>query len=326
MTALAGRSVLCTGATGSFGHAFVKRALAAGVRRLVVYSRDELKQAQMVRLFPDDRLRCFIGDVRDADRLRLAMQGIEVCVHAAALKRIETCENEPSEAIATNILGTQNVARAAAEAGVERALFLSTDKSAQPETLYGFTKGTAERAWARWNVYSAGHRTRYACTRYGNVLASRGSVVELWRRQKAANEPLTLTSETASRFWMTMADAVTLVTTALHQMRGGEIFVPRIGSSTVLDLARAIAGPGLYAPGHTVTGLLPAEKEHETLITPDEGRHTYDGGAHLVIEPENRSWGPQPPSDLPRVPEGFTYRSDTNPQQLTLDDLRRMLL
>jgi UDP-N-acetylglucosamine 4,6-dehydratase len=187
------------------------------------------------------------------------------------------------------------------------------------------TKGAAERLWCRSNVYAAGGPTHLAATRYGNVVGSRGSVVDLWRRQKAAGEPLTVTSETATRFWMSIGQAVDLVLAALREMRGGEVFVPRIGSSTVLALAQAIAEPPVYQPGHRVTGLLPGEKEHETLVTEQEGRHTYDGGHYYVIEPELRSWGELPPLDLPRVDDSFRYRSDTNEAQLTVAQLRELM-
>ena len=325
MSVLAGRSVLVTGGSGSFGHAFVKYALAHGASRVAVYSRDELKQSVMRRAIPDERLRLFVGDIRDRDRLGLAMRGVHDVVHAGAMKRIEVCEQEPWEAVATNIIGTENVARACMGTGVERAIFLSSDKAAEPSSLYGLTKGTGERLWCQANAYSAGTVTRFTATRYGNVVGSRGSVLELWRRQKAAGEPLTVTHEFASRFWMPMSVAVELVVTALREMRSGEIFVPRIGSASVLDLARAVAEPPMYLPGHRLTGLLPAEKLHEVLVTADEARHTYDAGTHYIIEPESRTWGDVEPRALPKVPEGFEYRSDLNEQQLTIDQLREMI-
>lgn len=325
MSALAGRSVLVTGGSGSFGHAFVRHALAHGVSRIAVYSRDELKQSILRRTIPDDRLRLFIGDVRDRDRLGLAFRGVQDVVHAAAMKRIEACEAEPWEAVATNVLGTENVARECVKAGVERAIFLSSDKAAEPTSLYGLTKGAGERLWCQGNAYAAGTPTRFAATRYGNVVGSRGSVVELWRRQKAAGEPLTVTHEFASRFWMPMSTAVELVATALREMRAGEIFVPKIGSASVLDLARAIAEPPTYLPGHVLTGLLPAEKLHEVLVTSDEARHTYDAMTHYIISPESPTWGKSSPRDLPSVPEGFVYRSDRNERQLTIDQLRSMI-
>jgi len=324
MTALADRSILVTGGSGSFGHAFVRRALAAGARRVVVFSRDELKQSVMAREISDPRVRYFVGDVRNRDRLRLALQGVEVVIHAAAMKRIEVCEAEPCEAVETNVIGTQNVALESIRAGVQRAVFLSTDKAPAAHTLYGMTKAVAERLWLMCNVYAAGGATLLSATRYGNVIGSRGSVLSLFRSQCQAREPLTVTREAATRFWMTMPEAVALVELALREMRGGELFIPKIGSATVLDLARAVVGPAFYEPGHVETGLRPGERIHETLITEDEARHTYDAGSHYVVEPEARSWGAAPERALPMVPEGFSYRSDTNAQQLTVEELRRM--
>lgn len=322
---LSGKAVLVTGGTGSFGSAFVRRCLAAGARRIIVFSRDELKQAQMAAALDDPRLRFFVGDIRNRDRLRLALRGVDVCVHGAAMKRIEVCEREPSEAIATNIHGTQNVALECISAGVQRAVFLSTDKAPAAHTLYGMTKATAERLWLQSNVYAAGGPTVLSATRYGNVLGSRGSVLDLFRTQQRAGVPLTVTKEAATRFWMTLPQAIALVELALREMRGGEVLVPKVGSATVLDLARAVVGPALYAPGHVETGFRPGERMHETLISPDEGRHTFDAGTHYVIEPEARPWGEVPPLNLPRMDEDFSYRSDTNPQQLTVEELRSMV-
>jgi UDP-N-acetylglucosamine 4,6-dehydratase/5-epimerase len=322
---LTGKSVLCTGATGSFGNAFVRRALEDGASRVCVFSRGEAKQAQMAAELRDPRMRFFIGDVRDAQRVYEACKGVDYVVHAAALKRVETCEADPNEAVATNIVGTQNVARACIERGVERAVLLSTDKAASPHTLYGFTKATAERVWVRSNVYAAGTPTRFSATRYGNVLGSTGSVVPVWRAQHAAGQAITVTEASMTRFWMRIADAVDLVTLALSEMRGGEVFVPKIGSSTVETLADAVV------PGATVTtcGLRPGEKLHEMLISEDESRHTLDCGSHYVIRPEAPTWGGQTAnvidgsSEFDNTP--WTYRSDSNPKQLSADELRDMV-
>lgn len=321
---LQGASVLVTGGTGTFGHAFVARCLAAGARRIVVFSRDELKQAEMQRRFPDPRMRWMPGDVRDVARLEDAFRGVEIVVHAAAMKRIDSCEAAPYEAIQTNVLGTVNVARQAVRSGVKRAVLLSTDKVPAPTTLYGSSKLLAERAWVKWNIYAAGTATRFSATRYGNVMASRGSVIPLWRRQYEAGEPLTITDESCTRFWMRITEAVDLVELALLHMRGGEVFIPKIGASTLLDMARAIVEVrGVYLPGHVVTGLRAGERRHETLISSDEARDTFDHGTHFTIEPD-RTWEHLPGLDVPRVPLGFTYRSDTA-RQLTIPELRRML-
>jgi UDP-N-acetylglucosamine 4,6-dehydratase len=275
MTPLAGQSILITGATGSFGRAFTKRALHDGARRVVIFSRDEAKQAAMRNELADPRLRFFIGDVRNAQRVTEAMRNVDIVIHAAAMKRVETCEADPSEAKLTNVDGTENVARACITNGVGRAVFLSTDKAADPITTYGYTKALAERLWNGWNVYSAGTRTRFSATRYGNVMGSTGSVLPLWRAQAERGEPLTVTHPAMSRFWMRMEEAVEL------------------GS-----------------PTRTI-GLRAVEKIHETLLTENESRTAYDCGGYFVIEPESRSWGELPPLDHPRVELGFSFRSDT---------------
>jgi UDP-N-acetylglucosamine 4,6-dehydratase len=312
---------LITGGTGSFGQAFTRHLLTTDVARVAILSRDEAKQAAMRQAFGDDpRLRFFIGDVRDAVRVMDACRGVDVVVHAAATKRVETCEENPNEAVATNVLGTMHLARACIERGVGRAVFLSTDKAASPNTLYGATKQVAERLWLGANIYAAGAGTRFACTRYGNVLGSTGSVVPLWRGQVARGEPITITDAGMSRFWMRMADAVALVRLALAHMQGGEVFIPKVGRAWITDLAEAIA------PGHpvTVVGLRPGEKIHETLITEDESRAARDAGTHYVIEPELVTWGQRTASRLPWVGPGFVYRSDRG-EMLTVDQLKGMV-
>jgi UDP-N-acetylglucosamine 4,6-dehydratase len=279
----------------------------------------------MRQRFPDDRMRWFIGDVRDQQRLEQAMRNVQVVVHAAAMKRIETCEEQPEEAIRTNVLGTLNVAKAAIGAGVEQAVALSTDKAPQAATLYGATKFCAERLWCQSNVLAAGTPTRLSAVRYGNVLGSRGSVLDIFRQQKALGQPIRVTSEHATRFWMRIEDAVDLVLIALTHMVGGDTFIPKIGSASVLDLARAVVGPELYAPGHVETGLRGAEKLHEVLFSTDEAPRTYEAGTFYVIEPEGRSWGDVAPLRYPKVSTGFEYRSDTNAQQLSVEQLRELI-
>ena len=320
---LAGKSVLITGGTGTFGNAFARKALADGAARVVVFSRSESKQAQMAAELNDPRMRYFIGDVRDGRRVSEAVRGCDYVVHAAALKRVEVCENEPREAIATNVVGTDNVARACVERGVARCVFLSTDKAAAPETVYGHTKAVAERLWIRSNVYAAGTGTRFSATRYGNVLGSTGSVLTTWRAQYAANRPLTLTDERCTRFWMTLEQAVDLVCLALREMRGGEVFVPVIGGAPILDLARAVVETnGTYGPGHVCMGLRESEKLHETLVSDEEARHTYSHGSHLIIEPTTRTWGEQGTPNGEPLAAG--YHSHTGPR-LTVQQLRGMI-
>lgn len=316
--------MLVTGGVGSFGRAFVARALEDGARRVVVYSRDEAKQAAMRAAMPDPRIRWFIGDVRDFDRLTDAVRGCEVVVHAAAMKRIETCEENPREAVATNITGTVNVARACVVEGVRRAVLLSTDKAACPNTLYGATKLCAERLWLASNVYAAGTPTRLAATRYGNVLGSTGSVVPVWRAQAARGEALTMTDPAMTRFWMPMDAAVALVLLALSEMRGGEVFVPKIGAASISTLADAVA-PNTHKAWRRLTGLRPGEKMHEMLVSAEEARHTHDAGTHYVIEPEERTWGEVDGLPHPLVPAGFSYESHTAPLQFAAADLREML-
>jgi UDP-N-acetylglucosamine 4,6-dehydratase len=319
-TSLSGRSVLIFGGSGSFGNAFVRRSLDLGAKRVVIFSRGEARQAEMKAELRDPRLRFLIGDVRDAGRVMDACRGIDVVVHAAALKRVEVCEADPNEAVATNLLGTMNVARACIERGVSKAVLLSTDKAAAPNTLYGSTKLAAERVWNASNVYSAGTSTRFACTRYGNVLGSTGSVIPTWRMQMTGGE-ITVTDARMTRFFMSMDEAVDLVALALEKMRGSEVFIPKIGRANILELARAVA-PDCNV---NLIGLRPGEKLHETLITEDESRSTYDCGTHYVIEPDSRSWGDVLPLNAPKVPEGFSYRSDTNPQGFSPDELRKLV-
>jgi UDP-N-acetylglucosamine 4,6-dehydratase len=316
-----GQSVLVTGATGAFGKAFVRRCLGDGARRVVCYSRGESKQAEMKAAISDSRVRYFIGDVRDLHRITDACRDVDIVVHAAALKRVEVCEEDPNEAVATNVIGTQNVARACMANRVARAVLLSTDKASVPNTLYGATKLTAERLWIASNVYSAGTPTRYSASRYGNVLGSTGSVIPIWKAQAASFGGIKVTEPSMTRFWMTMDDAVNLVLLALRNMRGGEIFIPKIGSSTVAALAHAVA------PNHPqiITGTRPGEKMHETLISKEEARNVFDAGSHYVLEPESRSWANLPQLMLPKVPFGFEYGSATNPDQLGIEQLRELV-
>jgi UDP-N-acetylglucosamine 4,6-dehydratase len=322
LSPLAEKQILVTGGTGTFGHAFVRRALEDGAERVVVFSRDELKQAQMRAAFPDQRMRFFIGDVRDRERLRWAMRGVNLVVHAAALKRIETCEENPLEAVHTNIVGTGNVAQAAIIEGVERAIFLSTDKAPAAHTLYGATKMTAERLWLQSNVYAAGGHTVLSAVRYGNILGSRGSVLDIFTEQAKRGEPITITDPGMTRFWMTIDQAADLVCMALGNMRGGEIFIPKAPSSPIGTLVDAVAGEGAAVKR---MGLRGSERLHETLITPEESHRTYDCHSHYVIEPEDRTWGEAPPVIGYPVPAGFTYRSDTNELQYSATDLRRLI-
>ena len=257
------RSLLITGGTGTLGRALAAEVLRRGdYSRICIYSRDEAKQAEMrdALLDPDKRLRFFIGDVRDLARLRSALHGVHDVVHTAALKRIETCAYNPFEAVQTNVVGSQNVVMASLEAGVERALLVSTDKAVEPVNLYGATKLTAERIFLAGSVY--GGATALAVVRYGNVLGSRGSVVQRWQQQAARGEPITVTNKTATRFWITLPQAVSFVLLSLERMADGDVFVPALPACSVGSLVEAF---GVGARG-VETGLGPEEKLHETLI------------------------------------------------------------
>lgn len=316
---LTNRSVLITGGTGSFGQAFARHALEVGASKVVILSRDELKQSVMRAELVDQRLRFTVGDVRDAGRVALAARGCDYVVHAAAMKQIPACEDHPIECKRTNVDGTEAVAMAAIEAGVRRAVFLSTDKAAQPNTHYGACKLAAERLWTQANVYAAGTRTRLVATRYGNVFGSRGSVVPLWAKQSPGGH-ITITDPDMTRFWMPLSRSVWLVELALREGRGGEVFIPKLGSCTMQDMANALH-PDVE---HRLIGIRPGEKMHETLVAEDEARCTYCYGDHYRIEPA-RSWEDAPcRMSASAMPAGWSYRSDTNPWKLTPEEIRGM--
>ena len=310
------QQLLITGGTGSFGRAFVRRLLDAGTEAtLRIYSRDELKQYEMEQAFGGDaRLRFFLGDVRDRARLYRAMQGADVVIHAAALKHVPLCEYNPAEAVKTNILGAQNVIDCAIDAGVGRAVALSTDKAVNPVNLYGATKLCAEKIFVHGNAYAGVRATRFACVRYGNVVGSRGSVIPRFLEQ-AESGVLTLTDSRMTRFWISLDQAVDLVLLALEQMRGGEIFVPKIPSMRVVDLARAVAPDAMLKE----IGVRPGEKLHEMLLTPEEAARARDHGSHFVIG------GGESDSPGRSVAEGFAYSSDSNTQWLTVERLEELV-
>ena len=312
-----GQSVLVTGGTGSFGRAFIERILHQTPRRVIVFSRSEDRQCQMQRSLTDPRLRYFIGDVRDRGRLHRAMRDVDIVVHAAAMKHVPTCESDPFEAVLTNILGTKNVIDAAIDRGVKRVVGLSTDKAPNASTFYGGTKLCAERLLVHGNSYAQGTDTILAATRYGNVLGSSGSVVPLWREQSKQGR-ITLTDSRMTRFFMTMDQAIDLVLFALENMKGGEVFVPKIPSTQMIHLAEAVA-PECDIQ---ITTIRPGEKLHECLIGPDESYLTRDVGEVYCIYPPFEWAGERLGKKLP---EGFTYTSDTNPNGwLSVDDLREM--
>lgn len=321
MSILDGRSVLVTGGTGSFGKRFVRTILdETDVRRVVIFSRDELKQYEMQQLYPGERrLRFFIGDVRDRARLERAFHGVDFVVHAAALKQVPAAEYNPFEAVKTNVHGAQNVIDAAIDTGVERVVALSTDKACSPINLYGATKLVSDKLFVNGNAYAGAAKTRFAVVRYGNVVGSRGSVVPYFR-QLAASGVLPITDERMTRFWITLDQGVRFVLDSLDRMRGGELYVPKIPSMRVVDLARAMAPEAELK----VVGIRPGEKLHEEMISASDARSTLDLGDRYVIQPELDFW-PKGQLEGASLPDGFSYASDTNDRWLGVDELRAML-
>lgn len=322
------KSILVTGGTGSFGRAFVRRMLADWKpRRLVVYSRDELKQHEMQQEFNSPVIRYFIGDVRDGERLIQAMQGIDYVVHAAALKQVPAAEYNPMECIKTNIHGAENVIKAALACGVEKVLALSTDKAANPINLYGATKLASDKLFVAANNTAGSRPTMFSVVRYGNVVGSRGSVVPLFRKMLAEGaRELPVTDARMTRFWITIEQGVEFVVKNFARMHGGEIFVPRIPSMRITDLVEAMA-PGI---GVQVIGIRPGEKLHEIMCPLDDSHLTLEFDEHFVIRPtiqfvrqtdyRTNALGE---SGKP-VMEGFEYNSGTNPHFLKVEDLRRL--
>jgi UDP-N-acetylglucosamine 4,6-dehydratase len=319
---LQGRSILVTGGTGSFGRTFVRRVLADHEpARVVILSRDELKQQEFAaELDHDRRVRFFIGDVRDPNRLWRAFDGIDVVVHAAAMKQVPAAEYNPFEAIKTNINGAQNVIDAALDRHVERVVALSTDKASSPINLYGATKLVSDKLFVAGNAYAGSKPTKFAVVRYGNVVGSRGSVIPFFQ-QLAPTGVLPITDERMTRFWITLEQGVNFVISMLETMHGGELFVPRIPSMRVVDLAQAMAPKARLE----FVGIRPGEKVHEQMISVDDARRTLDAGSFFVVTPEAEWWDGSPWSHLEPVPEGFSYTSDTNRDWLTLEQLRTMI-
>jgi len=312
------QTILLTGGTGSFGKHFCKVMREKYEPRVIrIYSRDELKQFEMRQKFGEKGLRYFIGDVRDRDRLRRAMEGASIVIHAAALKQVPACEYNPIEAVKTNIYGAQNVIDAAIDAGVRKVVALSTDKAVNPVNLYGATKLCAEKLFVQGNAYSGGREPRFACVRYGNVIGSRGSVIPLFNEQKK-NGKITITDERMTRFWITLDQAVELVVSALVHMQGGEIFVPRIPSMKIVDLAKAVA------PGCEIQeiGIRPGEKLHEILVTEEEGRNAVSYNGIYVIMPQLPWWKRENYRTGKKLPDGFHYCSKENDRWLDVDALR----
>jgi len=317
------KNILVTGGTGSFGKRFIEILLEEyQPERLIVYSRDELKQHEMrMAGFNHPNLRYFIGDVRDLPRLRRAFNGVDIVVHAAALKQVPACEYNPMEAIKTNILGSSNVVDAALDAGVKRVLALSTDKAVNPVNLYGATKLAAEKLMVQSNAYAGGMKTRFSCVRYGNVVGSRGSVVPLFIQQRGSGE-VTLTDERMTRFWISLDQGVRFVIRCIEQMQGGEVFVPKIPSMRMVDLAKAIAPKAEIR----IIGIRPGEKLHEVLISEDEARTTVELEDMYVVQPAAALWfGHQWSDEGSSLPEGYHYASDNNTEWLSMEEIHEIV-
>ncbi|MBI5221209.1 MAG: UDP-N-acetylglucosamine 4,6-dehydratase (inverting) [Candidatus Magasanikbacteria bacterium] len=307
---LKNKVVLVTGATGSFGQRFITRLLEdSDAKKIIIFSRDELKQSEMQTKFRgyEDRLRFFLGDVRDVDRLQRAFDGVDVVVHAAALKQVPALEYNPFEAIKTNVLGTQNVITAALDQGVEKVVLISTDKAANPANLYGATKLCAEKLVVSSNYYSGNKNTRFSVVRYGNVFGSRGSLIKVLEDQKKTGK-VNLTHEDMTRFWITLDQGIELVMLALDKMHGGEVFIPKVPSMKVKDMIQKLA-PGCEI---NVVGIRPGEKIHEVLITPEEARHTKEFKDFYVIIPESDWWKRENHQDGKDLPVDFYFSSLNN--------------
>ena len=313
------KTVLVTGGTGSFGKAYITNLLSShNPKKVIVFSRDEMKQFEMRGKFADDpRLRFFIGDIRDKERLLRAFSGVNYIVHAAALKQVDTGEYNPREFILTNVIGSQNVVDAAIDSGVTNVVALSTDKASSPINLYGATKLTADKLFTAANVYGANSKTKFSVVRYGNVMGSRGSIIPLFQELASKGLPIPVTDLRMTRFWITLDQAVKFVDEAFSEMNGGELFVPRIPSMKITDLVAAIA------PNSKIKeiGIRPGEKLHEEMISPDDSRRTVMQKTKFILSPTSSEWAYVEPKGE-KLPEGFSYRSDTNDQWLTQSEIK----
>lgn len=318
---LKGKSILVTGGTGSFGHAFLPMTLERyNPRRIVVYSRDEMKQWEMAKLYGSDpRVRFFIGDVRDKDRLYRAMNGVDYVVHAAATKIVPTAEYNPFECVKTNIMGGMNVIDAAIDRGVKRVVALSTDKASSPINLYGATKLASDKLFVAGNAYTGGHETRFAVVRYGNVMGSRGSIIPYFLSIRDSGV-LPITDERMTRFMISLEQGVELVWHAFDDMVGGEIYVRKTPSMKMTEVAQAIASDARQ----NIVGIRPGEKLHEQMIGPEDSYYTYEYPDHFKILPSivGDGYRSEQVKGGVKVPEGFSYTSDNNQEWMSVEELR----
>jgi UDP-N-acetylglucosamine 4,6-dehydratase len=318
------KSILITGGTGSFGTELVKVLLRDhDLRKIIVYSRDEYKQAMMAQSLPDSRLRFFVGDVRDLDRLKMAMREVDLVVHAAAMKHVPIAEYNPMECVKTNVMGAENVVQAAISNRVPKVIALSTDKACNPINLYGATKLASDKIFIASNNLSGNTGTRFAVVRYGNVVGSRGSVVPFFRELIAKGaDHLPITDPRMTRFWITLDRGIDFVLSSAEMMQGGELFVPKIKSMSIADLAKAMAP---NCP-HKIVGIRPGEKLHEVMITEDDARFTVDMQDRYVVQPALAWWSYKGYDDLGKpVADNFRYASDSNPDWLDAAALKVML-
>ncbi|WP_288581444.1 MULTISPECIES: UDP-N-acetylglucosamine 4,6-dehydratase (inverting) [Lysinibacillus] len=321
MNVLKNKTILVTGGTGSFGKKLTRKALELGVKKIIVFSRDELKQYEMKQEFQDERIRFFIGDVRDKDRLYRAFDGVDIVIHAAAMKHVDACEYNPFEAVKTNINGAQNIIEAAIDRNVDKVIALSTDKACSPVNLYGATKLASDKLFVAANSYVGEKRTRFSVVRYGNVVGSRGSVVPFFKKVKHTGV-IPITDERMTRFWITLEQGVQFVLDNLERMHGGEIFVPKIPSMNIMDLAKAIAPDCRY----DFVGIRPGEKLHEAMIMEDDARHTREFDTYYVIQPEFTWWSHENANEGKSISEGFTYTSNNNSDWLTIEELEKLII
>jgi UDP-N-acetylglucosamine 4,6-dehydratase len=322
MSVLDGASILITGGTGTLGKSLIENLLKeSNIRRIAIFSRDELKQHDLRIHFKNDpRLRWFLGDIRDLERLKRALHGVDFVIHAAALKQVDTGEYNPMEFIKTNVLGSQNVIDASIDAGVKRVVALSTDKASSPINLYGATKLTADKLFVAANNYSYKYGTTFSVVRYGNVMGSRGSVIPLFKELAEQGKPLPVTDLRMTRFWISIEDAVKFVLDSLEMMTGGELYVPRIPSMKIIDLAHAVSSESKLEE----IGMRPGEKLHEEMISSDDSRRTIVLQNRFVVTPVVAEWGYQPPLGE-FMSEGQAYRSDTNDKWLSTSDIKKFI-